>query len=87
MAGINLNASIFDHPQLILQLLSIGRITIHKLFQSAYFSRVGLQALTNLIFKTFNFDVLVEIWQQILYFDYFALFGQLNHITYPALLH
>ena len=33
MTGVNLYASVFDHPQLIFQLLSIGRIAIHQILE------------------------------------------------------
>ena len=33
MAGVNLNTPILDHPQLILQLFSVGRVAVHELFE------------------------------------------------------
>ena len=38
MTGVNFNASIFNHPKFIFQLLSISGITIHELLKPAYFS-------------------------------------------------
>lgn len=37
MAGVNFNAPILYHPQLVLQLLSIGRVAVHKRLQSTNF--------------------------------------------------
>lgn len=33
MTGVDLNASVFDHPQLVFQLLSIGGIAIHQILE------------------------------------------------------
>jgi hypothetical protein len=87
VTGINLDASIFDHPQLIFELLGVSRITIHQLFESTYFSGVAFQTLTNLVFETLDFNVLVEVRKQVLYFNNFALFGKLYHIAYPSFLY
>ena len=87
VTGIDFDASIFDHPQLIFELLSVSRITIHQLFESTYFSRVAFQTLTDLVFETLDFNILIEVGKQVLDFHYFALFGQLYHITYPSFLY
>ena len=35
VAGVNLDASILDHSQLIFQLLGVGRVAVHQLLESA----------------------------------------------------
>ena len=85
VTGIDFDASIFDHPQLIFELLSVSRITIHQLFESTYFSRVAFQTLTDLVFETLDFNILIEVGKQVLDFHYFALFGQLYHLSFLSL--
>lgn len=41
VAWIYLDAPIFDHPQLVLQLLSIRWVAIHQQFQPAYLSWIA----------------------------------------------
>lgn len=84
---IDFNAPIFDHSELIFELFCISGVAVHKLFESPDLSRVALQALANLIFEVFNFDILIEVGQKILNFDNFAIFCQLNHIADSAFLH
>lgn len=84
VGGVDLNASIFDHSQLIFELFCVSRVVIHELLQPAYFGGIAFETLTDLVFETLNFDILVEVRQQVLYLDHFALLSQLDHIAYPS---
>ena len=68
-------------------MLCIGRVTVHQLFQPTYLSRVALQTFADLILEVLDFDVLVEVGQQVLDLHHFALLRQLNHIADPSFLH
>lgn len=62
VARIYFNASILDHSQLVLELLSIGRIAVHQIFKSSYLCGIAFQALADLILEILDLDVLVKVW-------------------------
>lgn len=63
VARVDLNAPIFNQPKLVLQLISIGRVTVHQILQSIDLLAVTLERLTDLVFEIFDFDVLIEVRQ------------------------
>lgn len=84
VAGIDFYAPIFDHSQLIFELFCIGGVAVHELFESADFCGVAFEALANFVFEVFDFNILVEVGEEVLDFYYFALLGQFYHIADSA---
>lgn len=82
VTGVYLYASILDKTQLIFQLVGIGWIAIHQILQSIYLLTVTLQRFTNLILKVLYFDILIEVWKQVLNFYNLWLLCKLNHLVH-----
>lgn len=63
LTGVNFNAPVFNHAQLIFELFCIGRIAVHKRLEPSNFLGVVVERLTNFVLEVFYLDVLVEVGQ------------------------
>lgn len=86
VTGVDLDAAILDHAQLVLELLCVGGVAVHEGLEPADLSGVALEGLADLILEVLDLDILVEVGQEILDLDNFRLLGEFYDLADPALL-
>ena len=68
-------------------MISICRVTVHKVLEPSYFFTVTFERFADFILKILNTNVLIEEGQKIFNFNHLRLFGEFNYFTDFFLLH
>lgn len=67
------NKPILNHSKIIFESVSTFRILLHRILLFHDFLVIGLQTLTNLVLEILNFNILIEVQQQIFDLDFSVL--------------
>ena len=71
VTGIDFNAPVLNHPEFLFERFGVGRVTVHQHFESCDLFAVAFERLADFVFEIFDFDVLVEVRQQVFDFYHF----------------